>query len=135
MFIVSTYLPTRKYTHIELINKVQLLMHYNFCITFSVVRFLFYLPGEYVNPFHAFCLFLHPLKTSENLLFSDVFRRYRKRSVVLNGLIPWANTTPKPNVTWNGLTRMQLKEYTHQCWDADQIIVPGGKVANNSYCF
>ena len=31
-------------------------------------------------------LLLHPLKISENLWFSDVFRRYRKRSVAWNGL-------------------------------------------------
>ena len=33
------------------------------------------------NPFHATNLFLYPLKTSENLRFSDVFRGYRKRPV------------------------------------------------------
>ena len=27
-----------------------------------------------INPFHAIVPFLYPLKTSENLLFSDVFR-------------------------------------------------------------
>ena len=34
-----------------------------------------------INPFHATDLFLTPLKTSENLGFSDVFRGYRKRPV------------------------------------------------------
>ena len=38
------------------------------------------------NPFHATDLFWYPLKTSENLWFSDVFRRYQKRSVAWNGL-------------------------------------------------
>ena len=37
--------------------------------------------NEDLNPFHSTCLFLYPLKTSENLWFSDVFRGYRKRSV------------------------------------------------------
>ena len=32
----------------------------------------------FVNPFHAMSLFLDPLKTPENLRFSDVFRQYRK---------------------------------------------------------
>ena len=32
----------------------------------------------FVNPFHAMTLFLDPLKTPENLRFSDVFRQYRK---------------------------------------------------------
>ena len=32
----------------------------------------------FVNPFHAMSLFLDPLKTPENLRFSDVFRQDRK---------------------------------------------------------
>ena len=34
-----------------------------------------------INQFYASCFFLYPLKTSEDLLFSDVFRGYRKRPV------------------------------------------------------
>ena len=34
-----------------------------------------------INSYHAADLFLYPLKTSENLLISDVFRGFRKRSV------------------------------------------------------
>ena len=41
---------------------------------------------HFINPFYATFLFLHPLKTSKNLWFSDIFRRYRKRSVTCNGL-------------------------------------------------
>ena len=40
-----------------------------------------------INLFHATDLFWYPLKTSENLRFSDVFRGYQKRSVAWNGLI------------------------------------------------
>ena len=36
--------------------------------------------------FHATGLFRYPLKTSENLWFSDVFRGYRNRPVAWNGL-------------------------------------------------
>ena len=43
----------------------------------------------FINPFHATGLFWYPLKTSENLWFSDVFRGYQKRSVVWNGLTEW----------------------------------------------
>ena len=39
------------------------------------------------NPFHANGLFLYPLKKSENLWFSNVFRGYRKRPVAWNGLL------------------------------------------------
>ena len=40
-----------------------------------------------INPFHVSGLFLYPLKTSENLWFSDVFKDYRKRPDAWNGLI------------------------------------------------
>ena len=39
---------------------------------------------RFINPFLPTCLFLYPLKTSENLWFSDVFRGYRKRPVTWN---------------------------------------------------
>ena len=39
------------------------------------------------NPLHDKGLFLYPLKTSENLCFSDVFRGYRKRPVAWYGLM------------------------------------------------
>ena len=45
--------------------------------------------GNGVNPFHASGLFWYPLKTSENLWFSDVFRGYQKRTVAWNGLTTW----------------------------------------------
>ena len=40
----------------------------------------------YSNPFSTNVLLLYPLKTSENLCFSDVFRRYRNGTLVENGL-------------------------------------------------
>ena len=39
------------------------------------------------NPFQANVPFLYPLKTSENLWFSEVFRGYRKGTLAWNGLI------------------------------------------------
>ena len=39
------------------------------------------------NPFHDTGTFLYPLKISENLRFSDIFRKYRKRPVTQNELI------------------------------------------------
>ena len=42
---------------------------------------------QHVNPFHATGLFLNPMKTSENLWFSDAFRGYKKRPV------PWIGLT------------------------------------------
>ena len=39
-----------------------------------------------VSLFHAFGVFLYPLKTLVNFCFSDVFRVYGKRPVTLNGL-------------------------------------------------
>ena len=44
-------------------------------------------PGRSIfKPFHATGLFRYLLKTSENHWFSDVFKGYRKRPVVWNGL-------------------------------------------------
>ena len=40
-----------------------------------------------LHPFQANVSFLYPLKTSENLWFSDVFRAYRKGALAQNGLI------------------------------------------------
>ena len=39
-----------------------------------------------INPFHVTGLFLYPLKTPENMLFSNVLKGCRKRSVARNGL-------------------------------------------------
>ena len=39
-----------------------------------------------VNPFYATGLFLYLLKILENLWFSDIFRGYRNRRKVWNGL-------------------------------------------------
>ena len=40
-----------------------------------------------LNPFHATCFFLYPLKTSENQTIFYVFREYEKKQVTWNGLI------------------------------------------------
>ena len=39
-----------------------------------------------IDLFHATDLFWYPLKSSENLWFSDVFSGYQKKSVAWNGL-------------------------------------------------
>ena len=41
---------------------------------------------QFINPFHATGLFRYPLKISQNQMFSDVFRGYRKRPVAWNEL-------------------------------------------------
>ena len=40
-----------------------------------------------INPFSINVPFLYPLETSENLRYSEVFRRYRSGTLVENGLI------------------------------------------------
>ena len=48
---------------------------------------------------HVICLFLNPLKKSENLWFSDVIRGYRKKPVTFNVLRAWCKSgtrTPGP---------------------------------------
>ena len=42
---------------------------------------IFQRKDESVNLFHTNVLFLYPLKTSENLRFSDVFGGYRNRTL------------------------------------------------------
>ena len=59
----------KKYTHTYLI--------------FSKVKDLNFSDFEpLLNPFHATGIFPYPQQISQNLLFSDVFRKYRKRSVL-----------------------------------------------------
>ena len=55
----------------------------------------------HIYPFRATVFFLYPLKTSENIWFSHVFRGYTKKLVVCNGLIrnlPDRNKHPKASV-------------------------------------
>ena len=52
---------------------------------------------NFINPCRATGLFRYPPKKSENQRFSDVFRRYGKRPVAWNGLMPHTtlnNTIP-----------------------------------------
>ena len=56
------------------------------------------LHSPFLKPFHTTDLFWYPLKTSENLWFSDVFRGYQKRSVAWNGL----------TVSWMVLAKLKL---------------------------
>ena len=65
----------------------RLLLQFNFLwISFEFTT-PFSVKPIFSNPFHATDLFWYPLKTSENLWFSDVFRGYQKRLVAWNGLI------------------------------------------------
>ena len=50
---------------------------------------------NFFNPFHATDLFRCPLKTSENLWFSDVSKGYQKRSGAWNGLSKKKKTKEK----------------------------------------
>ena len=52
-----------------------------------VMKLIFGVLYSAFNPFHTTGLFLYPLKTSGNQMFSDVFRGYRKRPVAWTGLI------------------------------------------------
>ena len=62
-------------------------------------------PFLLVNTFHVTGLFLHALKKSESLWFSDVYRGYRKRPVTWNGL-------NKGNQLFrNSLNSIDLKKY------------------------
>ena len=47
-----------------------------------------------LNPFSTNVSLLYPLQTSENRSFSDVFRGYRSRTLVQNGLIQYLYSDP-----------------------------------------
>ena len=51
-----------------------------------LVTIIVFTVNQVINPFYTTGLFLYPLKISENLCFSDVFRGYRKRSVACHGI-------------------------------------------------
>ena len=54
------------------------------------------------KPFHATGLFLYPQKKSEKLWFSDIFRKYRRRPVVGNGLGCYTALNKKKTVQRGG---------------------------------
>ena len=66
-----------------------------------------------INPFSINVPLLYPLKTSENLRFSDVFRGYRSRTLFENGLNYNKNCKPKwrfrtPSKNWSSLNIQKL---------------------------
>ena len=72
-----------------------------------------------INSFHATGLFRCPLKTSENLWFSDVFRGYRKRPVAWNGLrvglnlrLWWKKFVIVNNIGCPAVMAVKLKEHS-----------------------
>ena len=76
----------------KILNNV-LVLYYTLCNFYNIL--IFFILQKYfnravylLNPFHATGLFLYPLKTSEKLWFSDIFRVYRKRPMAWNGLMP-----------------------------------------------
>ena len=76
-----THKVTQKVAHPQSISKrfhiLGIRLFYVLFIKSFMLLFTYFL-----NPFHVTGLFLYPLKTSKNLLFSGVFRGYR-RSVFL----------------------------------------------------
>ena len=61
-------------------------------VSLSVWTYLFLKKKHGVKPFSTNIPFLYPLKTSENLRVSDVFRGYRGGTLVENGLKAKAST-------------------------------------------
>ena len=59
------------------------LQGYSFlCPIFVSVQVLSKLNSKVINQFHSTGLFLYPLKTSQNQVFSDIFKGYRRREWV-----------------------------------------------------
>ena len=53
----------------------------------TIIYGILTVPWFSYNPFSTNVPLLHPLKTSENPRFSDVFRGYRSGTLIENGLI------------------------------------------------
>ena len=72
--------------------KVELKESQNLVLTFSETADVFKVSQKYLdagkyyrlltNPFHATSLFLYPMKTSETLWFSNVFRGVQRETIV-----------------------------------------------------
>ena len=72
--------------------KVELKESQNLVLTFSETADVFKISQKYLdagkyyrlvtNPFHATSLFLYPMKTSETLWFSNVFRGVQRETIV-----------------------------------------------------
>ena len=62
----------------------------------------------FLNSFHTTDLFWYPLKTSENIWFSDVFRGYQKRSEAWNGLKKNKPSILKDGLGHEGLLRVKI---------------------------
>ena len=63
------------------------------CLHHECFQILQNIPVQHSNPFHAIDLFIYPLKISENLWYSDVFRDYKKRPVAWDGSTENLRTT------------------------------------------
>ena len=70
--------------------------------------------GSPLIPFHVTVLFQYPLKTSENLLFSDVFKGYKKRLV-----IGYQSTflEVQRGSTWQKPLKAKCRTLTSQCFN------------------
>ena len=56
-------------------------------LNYPTAPFNLHICSDFFNPYPPNVTFLHPLKTSENLRFSDVFRGYRNVTLGEYGLI------------------------------------------------
>ena len=70
-----------------------------------------------INPFHATDLFWYPLKISENLCFSNVFRGYQKRSVAWNGLM----TSHDYQMRYNGNFKISEQIYFLRSYENTEV--------------
>ena len=55
-------------------------------LAFNALKNLIVHYDKSIDPFHTADLFLYPLETSDDQVFSNVFRGYRKRAVASNEL-------------------------------------------------
>ena len=90
---------------------------------FSVSILNLYKPGL-IKPSRAIGLFLYTLKASENLWFSDIFRRYRKKLVAWNGLVvnKWVTDVMR-NLMFIKLFVKKCAENNKMSWQCEKLSV------------
>ena len=75
------------------------------------------------NSFHVYGLFRYPLKTTENLRFSDVFRGYRSGTLVENGLTNFSSSLKFQGSLLGNISGLLLRSHLHFCSNTFMLLL------------
>ena len=76
-----------------------------------------------INPFSTNVPLLYPLKTTENLRFSDVFRGYRSGTLVENGLTNFSSSLKFQGSLLGNISGLLLRSHLHFCSDTFMLLL------------